>query len=578
MTDFWDMLSEGVTPEILSRMEKEFDYQDSWIAGPYADWELPRASRRTDREALLEAWREQSGDVQTWQAVKELWTQQRFDCVTKTHVVVHTIVVAFSHNLPLREEKDCSSEHAGVGRTTLSWGDFHSLSWGTDSDSFFAVRGKINGVRFVKVVDGEKTLLRGAWDVDIPSDFPVEVAEYYGGKFFIVYPYAVSSFDYDSWGQRLRFASHPWLHPLDFMDESKYDGLMLLCNRGEFRVKKVPSCELLCGNEVWEVALAKGKGYRLIRPRPGKKPQFSPVPLSMEITMSEVLSTFSRAYRYEVRERTKGEWGGSISCSETNRGSVVEVDGGVRYQDGMYPIVLRGLRGPKKRADSRTELAPMEVIQYGDDFMVKIPELMGSRRQYSYIGSKLVVFLKDTNALAFYAEPPKKLDFVGGSRESGETPLECLCREILEETQVTVFPSHLQFLGESDHREETEKSVVTAKAYVYLLVTKADDPLVEKMVCVPIDRFDKQSDQYQPWVGRIISYVGQQIGALSNLRYLDKSEVVPDELMVGEWMRKYRSISMTVRSELQAVRSDRGSYKKKQKKKWRNKNDFKSTS
>jgi hypothetical protein len=389
--------------------------------------------------------------------------------------------------------------------------------------------------------------LKGPWSIEVSSRFPVEVAEYYGGVYYVIYPYACPSFDYELHGRRYSFMEHKWVHPLAFRDQSKYDGLMILSGGVESRAKKVPSCEIQYKMEVWEVALAH-KGVRMIRPRPGKKPSFSPIHLAMEVTMSDVLATFPRSETYTVRENREGDFVDFFQSSHTGRDRRLVIDFGCRLNlIEPHPIVLVVFSGINK---DPPDLHLPSLPKTNSSGTVS-SSMLDSRNKYSYTGSKLVVYVRDTNSLAFYKEEGKRLDFVGGTQEFGETPLDCLKREVKEETGVSLDVQQIVYLGESNEKITSDLSLTIARSYVYLLSVSSDERLVENMIPLPLDLVHKMTLQdYQPWVIRIMRTVKDSLGSLENLKYIDKTITISHGLEMGDWLRQYRAIPTVMKNEV----------------------------
>jgi len=137
----------------------------------------------------------------------------------------------------------------------------------------------------------------------------------------------------------------------------------------------------------------------------------------------------------------------------------------------------------------------------------------------SFVGSKGIIC--DTMYIYLISDEGKPLDFLGGNKEGLEPPLQTFLREAREETAVVIDPGEVFSLGVSD----TSEIGVFARSFLFGLYLRADHPLRTKLVGVPIDFFllKYNGHEYQPWVGRIINHVVEQIGTLFNLSWMLKA-------------------------------------------------------
>jgi hypothetical protein len=145
----------------------------------------------------------------------------------------------------LLDEVDVPSEFADVGRRTLNLSDVRDRK----VDSYIGLRAKIPGNRFVKVITHEGAFLRGFKDIPVPKNFGIEVAEFYMGKFFIVYPYYSKAFKFGDYS----FEPHPWITPSQYLPPVWAEGVMVFDGETEFRVKRTYTAEILIDGIAWEM-------------------------------------------------------------------------------------------------------------------------------------------------------------------------------------------------------------------------------------------------------------------------------------------------------------------------------------
>jgi len=249
--------------------------QDRWIAEKSWDKEMPEGDRRAVRKELLTRCIEQKLDAEFVSDMKKRYDQKWFSSVSEQHLVIGSVYAQRREKiLTVQKELDLVSEYADVGRVAVS-----VLTWQHGSllegASF---RMKVDGDRFVRQERGGQSFLSGFVEVEIPREFPVEVAEYYAGKFIVVYPYIEESrivkVRISGNDEMVMFMSHPFTTATGILAKSdlyssRYDGLMILARDGrEYRTKWLPSMEIMEHGEVWEMCLAPTK--KLIRPRFGK--------------------------------------------------------------------------------------------------------------------------------------------------------------------------------------------------------------------------------------------------------------------------------------------------------------------
>jgi len=273
---------------------------------------------------------------------------------------------------------------------------------------------------------GDKWILEGFRSIEIPESFPVEVAEFYEGKFFVIFPYC--------WPRSVKlgqdeFVPHPWISPSEYEQPMYAEGVMILTPAGEYRCRTYPSGELLDYEGfrgVWEWGSAALNGKPLlfpIRPRPGKAiGNFSTV---IRNTASCVCASVLLSMRTQSCHRVENVVSGPLRSLFSRSDVVLAIDSAIR--DGEdYP-----------RYASK------------DSNLTKLSERPTMFSRKTRLGSKM--FIVDSSMLFLLVKevPNKKWDLTGGHRELKETPWEAMKRECYEETGIVASEDRVEFLGES---------------------------------------------------------------------------------------------------------------------------------
>jgi len=453
------------SPESVKKMLFEKNFASPWISSS-CEWESQfLVDPKKTRKALFDSFYSLSSDPELWSSIMVLWENKSFDSTSKTAITVHGITVVCQHFLPLKDEVDISSTYSESGRSNLSHSNLAN-GWGLGRDQMIAVRGKINGMSFVKSqkADG-KWYLCGPWDIEVHKDFPVTKAEFYGGSYYIVTPYGLPSFTHyygspTSFSRCFSFVEHPWLHPSDFVNSVKYDGIMVLTDLTEFRTKFNPTHEHDFGtvdaSNVWEV-LSVNKDIRL-RQRPGKIASYTgAIAASLSsVTSSHLISTFPLSRSYSIVTNSYGP----IKSSGRSSGHYF-IDSGYRRlhktlvkNDGFTCDI--GIPDPLVKdiviTESSADLVIGEVVTDPRMFAHPgKPTNMSDIRYKSYVGSKVIVQCGQTWQFLMIKEKGKLIDHIGGMREAFEDPQQTIEREIKEELGFSL--PNLRLLGVSESKE-----------------------------------------------------------------------------------------------------------------------------
>lgn len=513
LKSLWKRMAPMVSETAKRRMWITYDQEVQWMTGRES-WERALVDSQKARRSLLDEWAKGDKDLEFLQSLQELWVKMRFDSVVPGWIVVHGVAIPCEHTLNRKEESDPQAPQADLGRQDVTVRDMKGLQWEPKKESAVSVRGKIDGIPFVKVDDGGESYLQGSWKIKVPNYFPVRKAEFFSGEFYIVYPYAVPGFVYTDPETReeWKFRSHPWCHPVDFRDSYKYDGIMVLIGDVEKRAKRFPSTEIYWKSEVWEVRFGSSYGNVIpLRPRPGKVARSIGASV-FRVPMSTILSTFPSEKYYRIIEVMSGPVEVNFTRRKTNgRFDTIVLDSSLRYnQDlGMPVSSYRQLQSVDPQyydyCLSRTSLSVMQEVNSGKAISIESP---GSTSIRAFIGSKIVVYGDDSYWMIL-DETGKKVkppDWIGGLMEGGESSRECAIREIFEETrrQVKVKSSDLIAIGFSDANDPGE----FARSYVFAYNLKKNDPL--KPFLMPF--VEQNMSQYQPWVSRIWQYFNARVG------------------------------------------------------------------
>jgi len=305
----------------------------------------------------------------------------------------------------------------------------------------------------VTVMQNNTKKLLGYLEIEVPNHFRPLVVEYYGGKFYSIFPYFSRPQTYSvvikGQPQTTVFYPHPFMSPVDFYDRReefathKYDGIMIWTGDRELRAKWNPTVDVKVDDQVWEVSLSKG--LVLERPRYGKG-----------------------AYTTQRAESR------------------------IRSQIRAKFLLPHFLLMPEKR----NEL--VKAVESAADQQVEMNQ---------HAGSKCLFFTRDSEMLMI-REPNKRLDFIGGVIEPRETPIDAMVREVLEETHCRMKHEDFLYVGQSKEITDTTEWV----SHVYLAMAPAQmkgSKYVEVYKIGDLNQWLKSSEgrPRQVWVSRIMDHI-----------------------------------------------------------------------
>jgi ADP-ribose pyrophosphatase YjhB (NUDIX family) len=369
--------------------------------------------------------------------------------------------------LPIKKEEDPESPFSFVGRSDLTHAVFSQIDWtpSYEENSFQGVRSKIPGDRFVKV----GTKMVGFQPFFVPEDFPVEVAEYYNGEYYIIYPYISFPFKFEG----RSFVPHPFHSPNDYIKSDNADGTMFCIGGREFRSKKFATVDIDIEGITWEVVPSDtGIGFRKVRPRPGKTPTINHLSVvKSQLLEHHALSMMTPHPNHIVINVGSGSCKGTISIDIPRQRVTFD---SCRRMDvkKQYPILISAVLTPKlKDVDSASFDAPSQqweiVSKLGHSSTVPFFNLHSSETTSieSKVGAKALVLTANGKELLF-KDKQKPWDWIGGSVELGETPLDALVREIEEETGFKADRAKIFPIGYSDEISDTGQRMFRSHLFV----------------------------------------------------------------------------------------------------------------
>jgi len=442
-----------------------------------------------------------------------------FDSVSVNHLVVGRVFAYTSIPITrtgvrgrflqfpgLLDEVDHETKFGDIGRKNIALIDLPKFTYdGAHDHSILGFRSKLAGSRFVKTVVGPKTYLRGYRDIEVPQDFPVELCEEFSGIFYILYPYGMEAPEGKYKIPGVYFEPHPWISPSEFSLDEASEGVMVLTPHCEYRVKKVPTEEIL-DHGIWEVAygIRYGtgvSGLMQIRPRPGKKPMTKDQAIKV---LKSVVKTADLLRN--VPESTRPIF---VVHSGLFRGMVIA------EQDGI--IIDCGLRDSVKTVQIQDPASEVpRTLRKAKPQLDDVPA-------YLY-GSKLLVVSQREKCVAFgirIEREGKALDFPGGTRELGETPLACLTREVWEELNFDITPSGPTYLGKSAS-EVRKDGYSDACSDVYVVAAgnlpysaTSDFEWIMYSDIAPLSQGRKA--KVAEWIPRILRFVQSQFSSAESL-------------------------------------------------------------
>jgi len=420
---------------------------DNWATGPSVSWEkdlfgedFPKVRERFAMNCIAA-----HITSEDFIGFRDRWERAEFDSVMNGCVVIANVFVELGKEFPKgylvkhpemspKREIDEVTSYSHLGRTSLPRQFLERPNIGDIDEGIIALRDKIPGSRFVKTKTKDGYVFRGYCDIPITMDFPVEVAEWYGGKFHIIYPYGLWSFTYRD---RFRFEEHPWYSVRDYKPRYFAEGMMILTSSGEYRTKYSHTWEM-DGSQfglpgIWEVTFGRllhGKGGAIVplRPRPGKVPQrMSMVSVRSNVNTGEFLSILQGLRSRYVVATVKGGpyYGSMVRQIESNGQFTISIDSGWRLgDDGFF---------------HRTKLEPWKPGQQPQSVEVESPTVLYQTPINSPIGWKVRLGVKvvpydaRTRLMKVIDDSGKPTDHLGGGLHIGEVPLQGLLREACEE-------------------------------------------------------------------------------------------------------------------------------------------------
>lgn len=414
--------------------------------------------------------------------LQKRWDIFDMDSVTKIGVILGDIFIPF-YNEELVEKNEEIGLRGGTrleGSEDLVMSDVERFDWfpRVSDNTIFGVRDKIPG-RYCWFSEGKMYPM----GIDVGKDCPLEQVEEWGGRYYIIRPYMMADCQYGG----VKFWSHPFFSPRQFVSALWSEGVMFLTTTGELRSKYVPTVDIMLEDGVWEVKYEKGKIEKM-RPRPGKRGG-AVANLYVQATPLSLLRKNNRSF--EVR---KGMGAGKM---------LTMVEGDVEIRMGrMTPV------GDEDK-----------VHREGGEDWRKV-EFSSQKIE----GSKVVFFCDEGYLL--YQEEGKLLDFVGGKIELGETPMEALVREVNEELHIVMKPEAFIPIGETSDSE--------ARTFVFI------SHISKRWIGSVLVPYDGVASSVQPWVSRIMDYVVLTHGSMAIAGMRATSTIDPEREVVWEIYEKWR--------------------------------------
>jgi len=455
MQNMLDMIraKEGVVQRALQdKRRKEME----WVREIRVPWESSiESDKNRMRMDFLSGMvdRGWDDDMVAWGKIQ--WEKCQFHTVAYGYVTLHNVCVRLLQGVKVKDKEieEVYTSRQGDGRENILMAEVPTLKVGAciEEGVIFACRDKIPGLLHYK--DGCK--FRGAYGFDCSELFPVEMAEYFCGVFYVLRPLNFTS---EIVHQGYRFLPHEMKSLSDYKKKNWSEGTMFLNSNGELRSKFQPTVELDIGGEVWECYSDNGEIKKLI-PRPSKIVA-SLQSLYSAVTPQNILRKNMERYHVLLANDVPG-----ISVLNGN----IVIGNQIPYMSHLRP---------KK----------FEAVAVKDE---SVP-----RANTTLIGSKVIFFLEDK--FVFLKEVGKKFDFVGGKKEGVETPLDTIKREWFEETGVDPPP----FFYLTDSCDENVVTHVFGSVLdVRFLMEKSITPLSAFTLS---ELYSKHSD-FQPWVCRILN-------------------------------------------------------------------------
>jgi len=431
---------------------------EKWIVQPKFSWEgRQRQEREWDRrkyvnEMLLANWEHE--DVLFG---LEVWEKALFDTIEGKSVCFQNICVDMVSEFCLEGRSPVVQVlPRGKGTKSVLIAELRDLEVGCsiEQDVIFGVRDKIPGILHVR----SGTVLEGPFPVELPEGVEVDLAEYFCGRYYILWPLHTRTQEI----MGCAFIQHRFLSLTDYHPRSWSEGSMFLTVNGEQRTKYRNTTELNRDGVVWEASLEDGE-VKFLRPRPGKIAGS----LQRLYAMASPRDVLSKTLeRYTVR--------------------YVQEEFSFRLE-GSVIFIGRGFRVEEAKVKQLPEFIHPRTLNWNDQTVESI-------------GSKLVL-VEESGLMVFCEENGKLLDFLGGKKEWLENPHETMSRELKEE----LFDGH-----GVDFFFEMVSMGKNAKTHVFVGECRYKD-IVDNSVC-KLSCFTKEGvlsnlPKFQPWVPRILSHV-----------------------------------------------------------------------
>lgn len=510
---------------------------------PAADWELrlfgdPEQVEH-GRTSLLVAALNEGRSSDECASLMARWHECAFDAVSVDNISIGGLCVPFPIALgtsgPLGlfptspcqvDEVDFHAPHSDDGRKDLLSVELAELQWGCDLThprSVLALRTKIPGSRFVKRKVGQDYFLSGFKDLPIPVDFPVELCEYYSGKFFVLFPYSCPHFEYLGY----QFVPHEWKAPQKYSFDIWGEGVMILTPSGEIRCRTFPSGEVRDYGDtkgVWEFGFGifgDEPVYFPIRPRPGKPTG------SQAQTLNRIGSCVPSTTFLQIKEETNWDvvtcYSGPLKGTISKENGIVYLDSGLReMKDTKYPryhqseqlkpppkVVGLGVPQPLKRS-TIISAAPKPV---------PIPTPPTPSGPKIIEGAKIFLFTQKHRLVMVQERSDKKWDLPGGHLEQRESPFQALMREVEEETGILLDPNWIVSMGISKAAATTDQAQYIS--HVFLGITNQTPP--SNHGASAIATYDWETamkgpmSNFQPWYPRHVDHLRSYSNDLHNL-------------------------------------------------------------
>lgn len=427
------------------------------------------------------------------------WRRCLFDSISPkfflmTEIYVPTGVSQEKMNPFLKEE---SVGYIDIGRHDVSYLDLSQMTWGLMGNSHL-IREKLNGVHVEKVTElnGQESWHMLGMIMPV-EDSPTELLEWTAQGMFGLYPYGVPR----HYVNGVEIKDHKWQTPTPLLLTTYEEGVMILQGNKEVRLKRVPTIETLFFGDVWETGMDSIGIFR-VRPRYGREPSSSEY-LNYLPTMNDLeLPHMSFTVNYTVT----GPYTGKTIVDDL----VYTIDSGYRMHSGKLKHVDHGIPVTEVQ-----DVLHVERIYYytRDGFLNSGPVISEKR---SKAGVKAVVF-DENNVMYLIKDEGKPYDYVGGTVAFGESTVDCLIREIWEETGSKVTKEDLVYVGISTGHDKDGDW----HTYMYLLPS----------LKVNMTKFQRMKDVFnaaepcQLWVLRLMLYVGNTIGNACIEYYLSHTRV-----------------------------------------------------